>query len=175
MVGLRTEIAGTADSVATALNTVLSDVTLAPGDYVPELVPPSEQSTGGGVRALQRLRLVPKRPGHPTLVIGALNMSDRSGELRSYALLDAVHRKRFKKPVPLVRGEYDALVTKLRVLLKALDVNPVLRDVATELDDPDDADAPVAATRSRATVYVVAIAALLAAAALAAWLLPSGR
>lgn len=172
MVGLRTEIAGTADTLASALNTVLRDVRLAPGDYVPELMPPDEPSTGGGIRALQRVRLVPERASYPTLVIGNVNITTKTGELRGYAVLEAIHRRRFKQPLPLVRADYEALVTRMQALLRALDVVVVVNSDASGLDDAAPEPTPGSPRRGSAvatglTLLVVALVAAAAVAALA--------
>jgi hypothetical protein len=170
MSDLRTTNASTAASVASALNLPLKKMRLAPGSYVPELLPPDEPSTGGGVRALQRLRLVPEEKGHPTLVIGAVNMKSKSAELRSFLYLDTTHRKRFNKAVPLSREEYVKLLGELELLLDALDVKTTVSDTPSF---EDAAALPIAPTSGRRVVYLLLVA-LIAVAAVVFWLRRAG-
>lgn len=125
---LQTTFANTASNVAMTLNLPLKKLRVGPGDYVPEIMAPEEQLTGGGVRGLQRFRLVPLRAGHPTLVIGTLNLKNKTADLRSFLYVDTTYRKWFKKAVPLNREEYGRLLAELDVLLRGISVTCTMSD-----------------------------------------------
>lgn len=78
-------------------------------------VAPPEESTGGGVRAREAISLVPAggAPGS-TLVIGWMNVAENRAELRTYDVLDEIHRQRFGSPLDLVRGEYEGFLDEAR-------------------------------------------------------------
>jgi hypothetical protein len=162
--------------VAATLNTPLKKLRLTPGDYVPELTVPDELSTGDGLRAQQRLRLVPQREGHPTLVFGGVNMKDKTAELRSFLYIDTAHRKRFKKSVPLNRDEYGALLLQLELLLRAIGVKASVFDTPSfEESAPTseaNTDAAEATPRRQSLYWLLAI--LMALGTVVWWLRRSG-
>ncbi|MDB4994746.1 MAG: hypothetical protein JWM74_2178 [Myxococcaceae bacterium] len=172
----QTTNASMATLVAATLNTPLKKMRLQPGDYVPELTTPDEVSTGDGVRAQQRLRLVPQRDAHPTLVFGSVNMKDKTAELRSFLYIDTAHRKRFKKSVPLSRDEYGALLLQLEILLRAISVKAAIVDTPSfEKSAPvseSDEDAAQATPRRRNVYWLLAI--LMALGTIVWWLRRAG-
>jgi len=92
----------------------LADVEVAPAGYHAEITRPDGPSTGGGARAQQRIRLVPKRGGFPVLVIGTLNIQEARAEVRTIEHVLALHRLRFKaKPLELNRVQYADLVARM--------------------------------------------------------------
>jgi hypothetical protein len=107
---LRTQFTLQARDFASMFNASLGKMRIAPANYVPELTAPEGQSTGGGTQALQRLRLVPQLPNYPTLLVGGVNGKDGTAELRTYDHVDAVHRQRFKRPVPLERAAFEGFL-----------------------------------------------------------------
>ena len=135
---------------------------LPPGEYVPELTAPEGVSTGGGVQALQRLRLVPQRSGFPTLVAGSANQKEGLAELRSWDHLDAIHRQRFKKPLPLDRASYDAFLELSKSFLDVLHLKTVIVGPSPSLVPakplPDDEG-----TGSSSTAIVVGVITFVAA------------
>jgi hypothetical protein len=107
---LRTQFAIRQQDLAATFNAAMSKTRIGPGDYAPELTAPEGPSTGGGVQALQRLRLVPRAQGFPTLVVGSVNQNDGTAELRSFDHVDVLHRERFKRGVALDRAQYETFV-----------------------------------------------------------------
>jgi hypothetical protein len=99
-----------ASDLAKAMNEAFQKVRVQPGDYRPELTEPDGPSTGGGVQAMQHLRLVAGEQGLPTLVIGHANHAEGKAELRTYEFVDAIHRERFGRPLVLDRPAYDAFI-----------------------------------------------------------------
>jgi hypothetical protein len=114
--------------MASAFNKALSKCRIQPGDYVPELTAPEGPSTGGGVQAMQRLRLVPQQPGFPTFVVGSTNPKDGTAELRTFEYLDAQNRARFKKPLSLDRAEYDRFLELAKNFLTVLRLKVTLEN-----------------------------------------------
>lgn len=75
------------------------------GAHVGEMTAP-EGSTGGGVQALQHIRLVPEGGKGRTFVVGNANRLQRLAELRSLAYVDRVSMDRFGEPTGLDPAEY---------------------------------------------------------------------
>lgn len=117
---LRTRFAIEANDLADALNAALGTIRLRPAGYRPELTKPEGLSTGGGVAAMQHLRLVPEVAGKRTLVVGHANRATRTAELRSYENLDALHRKQWDAPVELDRSDYDQFLEMAGNLMAVL-------------------------------------------------------
>lgn len=87
---------------------------VGPVTYVPELSAPEGESTGGGKQSLQHIALVPQGGG-ATLVIGTADLVGQRAELRGFAQVDDVHRRRFKgAPFPVERPRYEALLQSLQ-------------------------------------------------------------
>jgi hypothetical protein len=123
---LRTRFAMKALDVAELFGTAFGHLRLPPADYVPELMAPEGLSTGGGVQAVQHLRLSPGRPGVPPLVIGSVNLKLSTAELRTFEHVDVLHRARFRRPVDLDRAEYDRFLDSLQRYLQAMKVTATL-------------------------------------------------
>jgi hypothetical protein len=117
---LRTRFSIEASDLADALNAALGTIRIRPAGYRPELTKPEGQSTGGGVRALQHLRLVPQLEGAHTLVVGHANRADKKAELRSFEHIDALHRKQWAVPAPLDRKDYEDFLEMAANLLEVL-------------------------------------------------------
>jgi hypothetical protein len=79
---------------------------IGPHGFAPDMTAPDGPSTGGGVQAMQHLRLVPPQVNMPTLVVGHLNQRDGTAELRTLDYVDAISRERFKQGAPLDPGQY---------------------------------------------------------------------
>ncbi len=168
---LRTQHAIQACDLAAAFNEALKKLSLAPGDYAVELTAPVGPSTAGGVQAMQHLRLVPRLPGHPTLVAGHANHAEGKAELRTYDHLDAVHRKRFKKALQLDRAQYDDFFSLAKQVfsMMRLEVAVVGSEIAAA--PVDGATGPRRSTVSLAAMMAVFVALLIAAAGAGAWVL----
>jgi hypothetical protein len=117
---LRTRFAIEANDLADALNAALGTIRLRPAGYKPELTKPEGLSTGGGVAAMQHLRLVPQVEGKRTLVVGHANRATKTAELRSYETIDALHQKQFGAPVELDRKDYEQFLEMAGNLMAVL-------------------------------------------------------
>jgi hypothetical protein len=104
---LRTRFAVRALDFAETFNAGLGALSLQPGAYQPQLTTPDGPSTGGGVQAVQHVRLIAARQGFPSILVGSANQRSGTAELRSYEYIDAVHRQRWQRPVPLDRSDYE--------------------------------------------------------------------
>jgi hypothetical protein len=71
-----------------------------------------EGSTGGGVRALQHIRLVPMEGGGRTFVVGNANRAERVAELRSLDYVDRVSIERFGEPTGFDPHAYQAFIAR---------------------------------------------------------------
>jgi hypothetical protein len=112
-----------ATDLAAAINDALKKVRVGPGDYRVELTVPEGPSTSGGVQAMQHVRLVPPAgsgPPPPTLVVGHANHSAGNAELRTFDHVDAIHRRRFGRPLAIDRTEYGDFIALARQLFVAL-------------------------------------------------------
>ena len=107
---LRTRFAVRALDFAETFNAGLGALSLQPGAYQPQLTTPDGPSTGGGVQAVQHVRLIAARQGFPAILVGSANQRSGTAELRSYEYIDAVHRQRWQRPVPLDRHDYEDFI-----------------------------------------------------------------
>jgi hypothetical protein len=156
-----------------ACNDALKKVRLEPGGYGVQMTAPEGPSTAGGIRAMQHLKLVPSATGYSTLVIGHANHAEGRAELRTYEHLDAIHRRRFKRPLVLDRARYEECLTLAKHVLDALHLETNITGPPADL-----ADEPVSGpyNRRRSLMAVaITIAVALAAAGLAIWALLRGR
>ena len=164
---LQTQHAIQATDLAAALNDSLKKLRIGPGDYVPELMAPEGPSTAGGAQAMQHLRLVPGQPGLPTLVIGHANRADGKAELRSFDYVDAVHRQRFQRPLPLDRAQYDAFMDSAKLILAALHLRTTIAGLPAELSS--EATPPQADPSRKTLAAIVAAVFVMLTLAMAAW------
>lgn len=84
-------------------------------EYVVDLMPP-EESTGGGVRARQAIRLSAK--DGRTLVLGAANASDGTAELRTLGCALELSQQRYGSEIPIPGPEYARFVERATDVLK---------------------------------------------------------
>ncbi len=115
--GLRTQFSLKALDLAQTFRSAVG--TLAIGPYHAELTAPDGPSTGGGVQAVQHVRLCAD-DGRPALVVGSCNQRDNTAELRSFDQMDAIHRQRFKRPLDVDQVAYGRFVEKAKAFLEAL-------------------------------------------------------
>jgi hypothetical protein len=123
---LQTAYAGQASNFAATLNAVLGRMLLVPGNYVPEILAPDGPSTSGGVQSRQPVRLVPRVPGFPVLVIGAANPREGVAELRTFECVDAIHRHRFKRPLPIDRASFERMLKDAERLFETVGLRTTL-------------------------------------------------
>jgi hypothetical protein len=145
----------------------LAGVELSPGRYTAEITVPHGPSRGGGVRGLQRIRLVPKTQGYPVVVIGSVFMLEARAELRTIEHLEAIYRMRFKKPLELNRVQYKDLLGRLMSLFESEYMKATMEPMPARIEL--DEEPPSRTERPRRTVAVVALAAVATILAIAAW------
>ena len=74
-------------------------------------------STGGGKRAMQHLRLKPRRQGHAVLVGGVVNGVAGDAELRDYDHMKLLYGARFGRDLEITAGEWEQFLRKAEVVL----------------------------------------------------------
>jgi hypothetical protein len=116
---LQTQFSVRATDLAESFRGTIGRMRVGPHGFVPDMTSPEGPSTGGGVQAMQHLRLVPPQPNMPTLVIGHLNQRDGTAELRTLDYVDAICRERFKQSAPLDPGQYTVLLQSAQGFLMA--------------------------------------------------------
>jgi hypothetical protein len=84
-------------------------------DYVVDLVPP-EESTGGGVRARQVIRLTAK--DGKSLVVGAANAADGTAELRTLGCALELSQQRYGSELAIPGPEYAKFVERATDVLR---------------------------------------------------------
>jgi hypothetical protein len=115
---LRTQFAAQAASFAETFRSAVEDFPV--GEHRGEMTAP-EASTGGGVQALQHIRLVPPAGHGRTYVVGNANPAQKMAELRSLAYVDGVSIVRFGEPSGLDRQAYAAFTDRAAQFLEMLD------------------------------------------------------
>jgi hypothetical protein len=103
----RTKFAARAATLAEQFRNAVEDHPV--GTYRGEMTSP-EGSTGGGVQALQHIRLVPVDGRGRTYVVGNANRAERRAELRTLEYVDRVSIERFRAPTGLDPAAYAAFV-----------------------------------------------------------------
>lgn len=99
-----------------------------------ELAAPEGPSTGGGVQALQHLRLVPPGGG-TTFVIGSTSGVLLTAELRTLARLRQLHQQRFPgAALPLEAGAYGELLARVERFFVNQSFQVTWVDAEPELD-----------------------------------------
>jgi hypothetical protein len=132
---LRTEFAMKAMDLAELFNVLVGEAPIAaaaPGQppFAVELSAPDGMSTGGGVQAVQHIKLVPVGGG-ATLVAGTANQAEGTAELRSYDHLSELHAKRFKgAEAPVDRAAYADLLKRAESFFSEKGLRVVLVDTA---------------------------------------------
>jgi hypothetical protein len=168
---LRTQFSKDAAEFADKFQMLLGHLKLPPADYTPELTTPAGPSTGGGVQALQHMRLRPRpESALSPIVFGSVNRKEGKAELRSYEHLQALHQQRFKRPLDLDQEEYSSFVLKAQRFLEASGLKASLAPLPGKivLDDNED-DRGAAASGKGPLVFLLVTLALLAAGAFYAY------
>jgi len=129
---------------------------------------PDGPSTGGGVQAMQHLKLVPPQPNMPTLVVGYVNQRDGTAELRTLHYVDTMCRERFKQGAPLDPAQYSAFVETAKAFLGALGLRVSLASPPSELAERAGSSASIAPAKGGSSALVW-ISLLVLLGALAAW------
>jgi hypothetical protein len=168
---LQTQFSVRATDLAETFRSAIGRINVGPHGYVPDMTKPEGPSTGGGVQAMQHLRLVPPKPSMPTLVVGHVNQRDGSAELRTLHYVDSMCRERFKQGAPLDPEEYAKFVQAAQAFLGACGLRVSLASPPAELfarlegETPSTAPPRSAATALAGIVSVVVLLGVLAGAA----------
>lgn len=168
---LRTRFAVRALDFAETFNAGLGALSLQPAAYQPQLTAPVGNSTGGGVQAVQHVRLISARQGVKPILVGNTNQRSGTAELRSFEYVDAVHRERWKRPVPLDRGDYEDFLQAAKNFFEANQLLVTIAEPSDALVRGAQSDASEGAASSRAIVIVIGVVTGLVVAAVAIWVL----
>ena len=96
-----TAVAGEAFTLTRAFNAAFARP--FPG-WQAELAAPVGPSTGGGAQALQHIALI--APSGERIAIGSVDPARHTATLRSHAMVDQLHRRRFRAPLPVAQPEF---------------------------------------------------------------------
>jgi hypothetical protein len=160
---MQTQFSVKATTLADSFRSTLGRVPVGPSGYTADMTSPDGPSTGGGVQAMQHVRLVPLDTNLPTLVVGHANQRDGTAELRTFDHVNAMCRERFRRGAPFGPSDYAAFAQSAQAFLTAwglrvsLEAPPVAGPTTTESSPPK---------KSRVGLVVGVVAALLLAAAL---------
>jgi len=116
---LQTQFSVRATDLAESFRSTLGRLRVGPHGFVPDMTSPEGPSTGGGVQAVQHLRLIPPQPNMPTLVVGSANQREGTAELRTLEYVDAISRERFKQGAPLDPAQYAQFLQSAQGFLAA--------------------------------------------------------
>lgn len=114
---LRTRVANQAASLAETVSEGFDEFHMGAADYVVELSVPDGPSTGGGKQARQSIRLVPRRKGYSTVVVGTVDPVTSTAELKTFEHVALLHELRFQRPLEITDDEYQDFLAKADVVL----------------------------------------------------------
>jgi hypothetical protein len=153
---LQTQFSIQASDLADSFRSTLGRLKMEPHGYAPDMTAPDGPSTGGGVQAMQHLRLLPQQASMPTLVVGHVNQRDGAAELRTFDHVDAICRERFKQGAPFDRVHYAQLLESMSAFLAACGMRVTLAGPPKELLHP--APTPSAAPPRNQSALIAAVA-----------------
>jgi hypothetical protein len=156
---LRTRVANQAASLAEAVTDGFEDFQMGAAGWTVELTVPEGPSTQGGKAALQHIRLVPRRKGYATVVVGTVNPVTSVGELRTYEHIALLHETRFNRPLEITPEEYVEFLKKADVILN------LARVKATRSPPPPELLAQIAASKKISRPMLVIFFAVIVLAA----------
>lgn len=90
-----------------------------------------EQSTGGGVRVLQHIRLVPIDGS--ALVVGSFNTKELTAELRGLSYVRAMNRHRFEGELAIEESAYTAFLERAMTLLTGFGFKVTVSEAPQEM------------------------------------------
>lgn len=154
---LRTQYSAAALDFSEMFTGTLGKLRLPPGNYAPDLPPPEGPSTAGGAQAMQPLRLVPPNPAQPALLVGQINVKDRTAEIRDFHYVDAVHRQRFGVPVSIHQAEYAEFVRRVLALCEVARIEPRVVGPPSDLGEPPPETVLVPRASGNAIGIIVAV------------------
>lgn len=150
---LLTSHAQEAVNAAELINSAFKKRTL--GSAVPrrlEVAPPSGPSTSGGKKARQPITLVQPALQAPAVMIGFLDVAQKSAGLRDYELVARQYEGRFRASFETSKDEYQALCSDLTGMLETLG----FRVVADEPREEERVAAPATPTANKQPFYIAA-------------------
>ncbi len=161
---LQTQFSVQATDLAESFRSTVGRLRVGPYAYAPDMTAPEGPSTGGGVQALQHLRLVPPQTNMPTLVVGHVNPRERVAQLRTLEHVDAICRERFKLGAPLDAAQYQTFLQSTQGFLAACGMRVTFETPPSDLlsKAAGAADAPsMTPPKSNSGVVVGVLGALL--------------
>lgn len=166
---LQTQFSVQASDLAASFRSTVGRMRVGPYGYAPDMTEPEGPSTGGGVQALQHLRLAPPQPNMPALVVGHVNQREMRAELRTLHYVDTVCRERFKQGAPLDPAQYAQFVQAAQSFLGAFGMRVSMASPPADLADrraggPSSAPPPPGANRAVTVVLLLVLMAALAGA-----------
>lgn len=171
---LQTQFSVQASDLADTFRSTVGRTRVGPYGYAPDMTAPEGPSTGGGVQAMQHLRLLPPQPNMPTLVVGHLNQRLGTAELRSLEYVDAICRERFQQAAPLDPAQYATFVAHAQTFLGTCGLRVTIAgpppDLLASLSRPKASLAPPP-PGNRTFVVVVTLALVAALASAIGWFL----
>jgi len=114
---LRTQVANQAASLADSVTQGFDGYAIGAGAYGVDLSTPDGPSTGGGVQARQHLRLVPRRRGFSTIVVGSVDPVTSTGEIRTFEHVAILHELRFDTEIDIREDEYQDFLGKAGIVM----------------------------------------------------------
>jgi hypothetical protein len=121
-----------------------------------EVVSPNGPSTSGGKKARQSITLAPISGHGAAIVLGFLDVAQKTAELRDYAFVAQQHRARFGAPFDASAEDYQALTKELSNLLGTLgfNISAIQEEDEEALPAPSESELP--GTSKRTLVLVAA-------------------
>jgi hypothetical protein len=168
---LQTQYSMQANDLAESFRSTVGKLRVGPNAYAPDMTAPEGPSTGGGVQAMQHLRLVPPQPTMPTLVVGHLNQRNGAAEIRTFEHVDAICRERFKQGAPFDSTHYAQVLESMQGFLAACGLKVVLAGPPGDLfKHPDEGStSPGSDTKTAFAAAVGAVVLLGSLAAALVW------
>ena len=121
---------------------------------------PDGPSTDGGRKARQSIVLKPKYGDGPGIVVGWIDVSKATAELKGFSVLSQQHQARYHDIPDISRGEYDRFVHELMDFLKLQGLDTRLNNVpperAASLSQPPK-PAAIAPTSNRTILVAAAL------------------
>jgi hypothetical protein len=130
---LQTQFSVQAVGLAESFRGTVGRLRVGPNGYTPDLTAPEGPSTGGGVQALQHVRLVPPQASLPTLVVGHANQRDGEAELRTWEHVDAICRERYQQGAPLDASQYELFLQTAQSFFAACNLRVTFRATPPDL------------------------------------------
>jgi hypothetical protein len=166
---LRTQFSIQASTLADSYRETVGRLRVAPHGYSPDMTAPDGPSTGGGVQAMQHLRLVAADAHVPAILVGHANQRDRTAEIRTWEHVDALYRERFKQGVPIDPAAYQEFLQSAQGFLAACGMRVTVVPTPDELRRTPALEPNAEAKPKRALLLGAVVAAVALAVAVAAW------